>query len=462
MRVVLVDLKGSDGFVNKDRVAGGYGNRLRPFSFTTRILTYFKARYHDLPSIQMGYLAAILARGGADVRFTNDEPMDGDVAIVLSSLVDYRRELAFADTMRARGVRVGFIGLAASKLPHLFAEHADFVVQGEPEAAISRMAAGEKLEGLVDSPQINDLDALPFPRWDLIKLPSYPLFRSSVRTAGGFPVLASRGCPEFCTYCSHRILAGYRTRSVGNIADEVEQLAERFRRPYVVFRDALFTENRERCLALCDEIEARSLRIRFECETRTDRLDTELLRRLHRVGLRRVVFGVESVSPETLTRVGRRPTPPEHQMALVAECRRLGVATVGMFMLGFLTDDWRSIAATIEFATELNPTVASFKIVTPYPATPMWKQMEPLLVEHDLEKFDGYTVTFAHPNLTTSELRFLLAAAYSRFYLRPSYLADLLKVKNRMVLDWAHRMDIKVSARQARKETARMSRPVAC
>jgi radical SAM superfamily enzyme YgiQ (UPF0313 family) len=265
MRVVLADLKGIDGFVNKDRVAGGYGNRLRPFSKTTRVLTFFKARYHDLPSVQMGYVAAILARGGHDVRFTNDAPVDGDVAIVLTSLVDYRRELAFADTMRARGVRVGVVGLAASILPHLFAGHADFIVRGEPEAAISRMASGETLEGVCDSPEIKDLDSLPFPRWDLVRSRSYPLFRPLVRTAGGFPLLASRGCPEFCTYCSHRILASYRSRSVKNIADEIEQLTDRVARPYVVFRDPLFTEDRERCLALCDEIEARGLRILFEC-----------------------------------------------------------------------------------------------------------------------------------------------------------------------------------------------------
>ena len=54
-----------------------------------------------------------------------------------------------------------------------------------------------------------------------------------VVAAGGrrLPVLASRGCPEFCTYCPHRILAGYRARSVGNIVDELERLCGRIRSP---------------------------------------------------------------------------------------------------------------------------------------------------------------------------------------------------------------------------------------
>ena len=66
-------------------------------------------------------------------------------------------------------------------------------------------------------------------------------------------------------------------------------------------------------------------------------------------------------------------------------------------MLGFLQDDWNSIAATIDYATDLGSTFAQFKILTPYPGTPMFKQLEPLLTETDWEKFDGYTPTFKHP-----------------------------------------------------------------
>src|SRR6185295_6426121 len=94
----------------------------------------------------------------------------------------------------------------------------------------------------------------------------------------------SRGCPEFCTYCPHRILAGYRARSIANIADEMERLCDQYRRPYVIFRDPLFTEQRERCLELCDEIRTRGLELTFEAETRLDRLDTELLDTLYDAG----------------------------------------------------------------------------------------------------------------------------------------------------------------------------------
>src|SRR5262245_46845663 len=228
MRIVLADIKSRDGFTGKDTVTGGYGSRLRPFSKVTGVVARMKRGFNDLPSVHLAYAAAIAAKAGHEVVGSNGALCDGDVAVVLSSLVDHRRETAWARAMRARGVRVGFIGLAAQKLPQLFAPDADFIVDGEPEAALSRLAAGESLSGVVPSPEIDDLDALPFPRWDLLagggrrwRVPF------AGRPAGGaLPVLASRSCPEFCTYCPHRIQTSYRSRSVANVIDELSYLQD--------------------------------------------------------------------------------------------------------------------------------------------------------------------------------------------------------------------------------------------
>src|SRR5262249_49661598 len=152
-----------------------------------------------------------------------------------------------------------------------FEAHSDFILNGEPEAAVMRLAQGEIPTGMVVSEQINDLDSLPFPRWDLVtedRGRRLGIRWSSRPVGGGYPLLASRGCPEFCTYCPHRILAGYRVRSISNIVDEIERLCDRVRRPYIIFRDPLFTERRDRVVELCDEIQARSLSITFEAETR--------------------------------------------------------------------------------------------------------------------------------------------------------------------------------------------------
>jgi anaerobic magnesium-protoporphyrin IX monomethyl ester cyclase len=463
MNVVLADLRGREGFVTKDTVVGGYGSRFVPFTRVTKVLCTLKERFHSLPSVQMAYVAALLARWGHTVKFTDGEHVDGDLAIILSSLVDHKQETAWADQARARGMKVGFVGLTASKLPELFESHADFLINGEPEDAIQRLARGEELSGIVKSQDIADLDSLPFPRWDLVTAGRHQSRLGFIRpVGGGFPLLASRSCPEFCTYCPHRILSAYRNRSVKSIVDEMAHIADQVSRPYIIFRDPLFTHDRARVLELCDEIRTRGLSLRFECETRLDRLDPELLDIMHTAGLRAISFGVESVSSDLLRRVGRRPTPEAHQRLIIEHCRSKRIATAAFFVLGFLEDDWSSIGATIEYATDLGPTVAQFKLLTPYPGTPLFKRMEKVIVEKDWEKFDGFTPTYTHPTLSEREMKFLLGAAYTRFYMRPSYLADLWRIRSESVRDWLGRWDGRVAARHTREERAQMSRPVTC
>lgn len=460
MRVILADLRATGGVVSKDTVAGGYGSRLQPFSRVTGIYCYFKSRFWDLPSVQLGYLGAILANAGHEIVFTRERVPEGDAAIVLSSLVDYRHETAWADRARARGTRTGFVGLAASKMPQLFAPHADFVIAGEPEDAGIRMAAGERLAGLCPSAPISDLDSLPLPRWDLLAETGWSGLLAS-RWARRFPVLASRSCPEHCTYCPHRILAPYRARSVASIVGEIEALCARYETPKIVFRDPLFTHSRERCLELCERIRSRGLRLHFECETRLDELDAPLLDEMYAAGLRAISFGVESVSKETLRKAGRRYIPEAQQRAMVDQCRKLGIATAAFYVIGFLHDDWDTIAAMIDHSISLGSTFAQFKILTPYPGTPMWKQLAPRVRETDWEKFDGYTPTFEHPTLSSSDLRFLLGAAFARFYARPSWLANYWRLHHSLE-GLFERMDRKVFEWHREKERTLVSRTAEC
>jgi anaerobic magnesium-protoporphyrin IX monomethyl ester cyclase len=465
MRIVLADLRGSDGFVSKDTVAGGYGSRLRPFSKVTQVIAGLKRQFHDLPSVHLAYAAALARHAGHEVVASDGDIVDADVGVVVSSLVDHRRETGWAREMRKRGVRVGFFGLAAQKLPHLFEADADFIIDGEPESALMRIFAGGAAHGVVGSPALDDLDALPFPWWDSL-LAARPRLRVPFagRPAGGsLPVLASRSCPEFCTYCPHRIQAKYRARSVENILDELQFLQDTRGPLHIVFRDPLFSHDRDRVLAICDGIEQRALRHTFECETRLDRLDDSLLGTMHRAGLRAMSFGVESLSPATLKKVGRRPIPEAHQHAVLTRCRDLGIVTAAFYVFGFLEDTPESIVATIEYSIALGSTVAQFKILTPYPGTPLFTKMEPLITEPDWERFDGFTPTFTHPAATAEQLRLLLGRAYTQFYMRPSFLSNYLRINSRAVRAVVGALDARVGRRHARRETLRLQRsaPVA-
>lgn len=457
MRIVLADIRGGEDVISKDTVVGGYGSRLRPFSRVTRVVARMKGALHDLPSVHLAYAAALAANAGHEVVGSSGECVEGDVAIVLSSLVDYRRETAWARAMRATGMGVGFIGLAAQKMPHLFEHAADFIVNGEPESALTRLFAGEALNGMVPSAPIADLDALPFPQWDALVPPErrWRVPFAARPYGGALPVLASRGCPEFCTYCPHRIQAGYRSRSVASVVEELSYLQDRRGALHVVFRDPLFTQARDRILELCDGIRSRQLAHTFECETRLDRLDAELLATMHAAGLRAMSFGVESVSPTTLKKVGRRPIPEPHQRAILDTCRRLGIVTAAFYVLGFAEDTRESICETIQYAIDLGSTVAQFKILTPYPGTPLFKRIEPTITESDWEKFDGFTPTFTHPSLTHAELKFLLGSAYTQFYMRPSFLSNYLRIGAAPLRRLAASLDAPARRRHAREVALR-------
>jgi radical SAM superfamily enzyme YgiQ (UPF0313 family) len=441
--VVLADLRGKRGSVAKDTIVGGYGSRFRGDSVTTRLAKNVRRVFLNVPSIHVGYLASIFSAAGHKVIVARDDKsVRGDLALVLSSLVDYRHEREWAIAARRRGMQVGFFGTAATHLPELFADAADFVIKGEPEAAAMGIANGNRWLGSVNSPEIEDLDSLPFPHWELMKTRRFAYAsHNGVGLTRAFPMLTSRSCPEHCTYCPHRITAPYRERSVASVVDEMEELCKIAPHPHIKIRDPLFTFNRDRCFRISQEIVSRRLQLTFECETRMDDLDEKLIRALRVAGLREISFGVESPNPFILKRVGRRYIAHEHMTEMVKLCWDLGIATTAFYVIGFLQETEEMIEDTIQFACDLDTTYANFKILTPYPGTPQFKQLKPLIFETDWEKFDGYTLTFNHPNLSPRRARLMLGMAYSRFLARPSQIMNWLGLHKYSHHPWLQKAD---------------------
>lgn len=441
--VVIADLKGKGGFVNKDTVAGGYGSRFRGDSVATRLAMNIRRVFQNVPSIHVGYLASIFAEAGHKVLVTRDDRIvEGDLALVLTSLVDYKHECEWARAAQARGMKVGFFGTPATHIPELFKGVGDFVIVGEPEAAAQLIAAGAAPNDLVPSPAIKDLDSLPSPRWDLVGTRRFGhINRDRVGFVRAVPMLTSRSCPEHCTYCPHRITANFRARSVENVVAEMQELLGRYGRVHVVIRDPLFTLERDRCMKIAEEIRSRGLKLTFECETRMDDLDEELIRTMHGAGLREISFGVESPDPLILKKVARRYIPHEHMRNMIKLCWELGIITIGFYVIAFLQDTEEKIEDTIRFACDLDTTYANFKILTPYPGTPQFKQLKPLVFEKDWEKFDGYTLTFNHPVLTPRRARLMLGMAYARFLMRPSQLLNAFGLHKYARHPWLQRAD---------------------
>jgi len=423
------------GVVNKD-ISGGFGT-VSDFgdSPVARTLTWLKRRGVRYPVLSFGYVAALFERAGWEV-VTGESAADAegaDVALVYSSLVAHQTELRVADEVRAkRRARVGFIGPFASVKPELFSAHADFVITGEPERAIERLAGSRaEFAGVVSSLPIDDLDDLPFPAWRYFDSRSFryrPYFPAG---RGFFPVLSSRGCALSCAYyCPYTAVTGrkWRKRSPANVVAELEHLSTAYGARRILFRDPLFTLDRARSAEIADRIRAAGLRLEWVCETHLDYLDEELLDRMHAAGLRSIKVGIESASPQVLEGVRRHQPRQERIRRLLSHCDRRGIGVVAFYILGLPSDTLSSIEATIDYAAGLNTLGAQFTIATPYPGTGFFESAsaEGRLLTEDWEQFDIYTPVLRHDRLSPDELERLKSRAYQQYYWRAAWAGKFL------------------------------------
>jgi anaerobic magnesium-protoporphyrin IX monomethyl ester cyclase len=435
MKVALLNpMPARRGAVNKD-ISGGFGT-VSDYgdSPVARLMTRIKRGGVRYPVLSLAYAAAIFERAGWDVRYGEDErAADGaDVALVYASLVGHDEELAIAERLRGRdGLALGFFGPFASVRSDLFEPRADFVVAGEPENALLRLAGGERLAGRVESAPIERLDSLPFPAWRHFGAKHFryrPYFPAG---AGFFPVLSSRGCTLSCAYyCPYTAVTGrrWRKRSAENVIAELEILVRDHGARRVLFRDPLFTLDRSRALALADGIREARLGLEWVCETHLDYLDEELVDRMRAAGLRTIKVGIESSDRGSLGAVRRHQPKEERIRRLLAHCDLRGVGVVGFYILGLPADTPESIEATIDYATELNTLGAQFTIATPYPGTGFFEDVSAAgdLLTEEWSRYDIYTPVMRHAHLSPAELLRAKARAYQRYYLRTAWAGKFL------------------------------------
>ena len=101
---------------------------------------------------------------------------------------------------------------------------------------------------------IEDVDSLPFPALDLIKVEKYSVF--SIEEGNTFALLSSRGCPSQCTFCDSHTIFGrqFRARSAQNMFSEIEFLHQKYGMTKFDFVDDMITLKKDRILELCQLI----------------------------------------------------------------------------------------------------------------------------------------------------------------------------------------------------------------
>lgn len=421
MKITLLNIRSNRrDCINKDFM-GGYGWAFNAGeSLAARLINLVKRWGEKLPLLSFGYLAAILSRNGFEVDFKTNVIPDSDMVIMSSSMVDYRYELDWARRIKQKGINVGFIGPFASHKPELFLNNCDFVIKGEPEEAAMLMKGNDRLSGLIQSRPVEDLDTLPFPKWDIFPIASYSYF-PALKERPFLPVLASRGCAYQCNYCPYVTSYKYRSRSAAGVLDEIVYLKEQFRIRGMIFRDPLFGTNRDFVTELCGKMIKKGLRLRWVCETRLNLLDKELLNLMFKAGLRVINTGVESADPDLLKKSTRIPVQLEHQEQIIRHADKLGIRVTAFYIIGLPGDTKEGILRTIAYAKRLNTHVAQFFVHTPFPGTEYFEQVKNRIIQQDWQKFDCYTPVLRHDNLSPEEILALKERAFLSYYYRPSY-----------------------------------------
>ena len=413
-------------------VAGGFGTVFTvgnsPFA---RLLEVAKRRIAAIPNITLAYLDSILSSHGARVRVLDvhriEQLVPADLYLISSSIVDcsFERELG-EEAKRRYGCKVGYFGTFAAAVPEYFSGVADFIVQGEIENFAPALARGEISEGIVQAGFVQNLNSLPFPKWEQFDIHR---FRYQIITNRGItlPMLGSRGCPYTCNYCPYLVNARYRVRTPESIAEEIEYLVKAYGIHGISFRDPNLTFDKKRARAFAEELLKRNLQIRWGMEARTDRLDAELIDVLYRAGLRSVEVGIESANEETLKGNLRKAVPKTHQERVIDHCHRLGIRVIANYTLGLPNDTIEGIHETIRYAKKLNTFAIQFTVTTPYPGTQFYQKVKQSIFERDWERFNGWTCVYRHPSITPEEMHRLREFAYVSYHLRPRYVWRFLQ-----------------------------------
>lgn len=342
---------------------------------------------------------------------------------------------------------------------------ADFVVHHDGEDTVTELcdalAAGETDLGRIDGlswmdhgePVTNkarglrrDLDALPYPAWDLTPYHRYGLLPFADIDKPILTMTGSRGCPYRCDYCS-LLHSGkvYRRRDPMKIVDEYAYLVDRYGVKQIGFVDPIFPLVLKDLEPLCNEMIRRKLpeRCVWLSETRADRLDADTCRLMYEGGCRRVLMGIESGVDLLLGNVNKNLTTEKVRWG-VENARKAGIQTVGLFMIGMPGETPEMTRETIEFAVDLDLDFAKFAITVPFPGSKLFEdQWQKTLFRDDWENYTTFNPDpdrlIYHPEGYDPDLLIKMQSyALRRFYMRYDQvrrqLVDLKTLNPKMML----------------------------
>ena len=297
--------------------------------------------------------------------------------------------------------------------------------------------------------RIKNVDELPWPAWEYFDIEAYSSNRlvSGIYYGKTVPILATRGCPYQCTYCSSPNMWTTRwyARSPKDVLDEIESYVKTYGASNFPFQDLTAILKREWVVEFCREVEERKLKITWQLPagTRSEIIDEEVASLLVRSGCRSLNFAPESGSERTRKHMKKMLTDEKLFRAVHASVKA-GLNVGAFFVLAYPTDEKEDMKATVRLAAKLGRAGiddVSAGFFFPLPSTEITRQLEkegkvkytdaflklPIYVHNKFLSEDRkFCEAFTAKQLTRWKYRVVFAFYFNSFLFRPTRVFRIL------------------------------------
>ena len=224
--------------------------------------------------------------------------------------------------------------------------------------------------------KIKDIDALPFPNRKKVNLHLYLNAWKQTHGQNAISVSTMRGCPYTCKWCSRAVYGlSYRRRSAKAVVEELASIQKEYQPDTLWFVDDVFTVSHKWLHEFAEELNHKQLKINYECITRADRLNEEVIGLLKQTGCFRVWIGAESGSQKIIDLMDRRVEVNQVREMIVLT-KQFGIEAGTFIMLGYPGETEADIKETVHHLKTSNPDHFTITIAYPIKGTELYTEVE--------------------------------------------------------------------------------------
>lgn len=224
--------------------------------------------------------------------------------------------------------------------------------------------------------KLKNIDVLPAPNRSKVDLQKYFDAWQARHGASAISVSTMRGCPYSCKWCSRAVYGqSYRRRSPEKVVDEIEWIQANYTVKSIWFVDDVFTVSHEWLKKFTEEITRRQLVMPYECITRADRMNEQVILNLKKSGCFRVWIGAESGSQKIIDLMDRRVEVAQVQQ-MIQLARKHGIQAGTFIMVGYPGETKEDIYATVQHLKNADPDLFTITVAYPIKGTPLYTEVE--------------------------------------------------------------------------------------